>query len=916
MIRRSCAALVSLALILTQVAPAQAVRGARVTGAGANSGPRVPGKVVRTPAVPGQGGGRDVRLSGETLKSPSGVSPTVRPAAAAAAAPVAEPAPRTHAEITGAITRRYEDPGKIKKMWFVISGPEDVARSRDALERVRAANPGVEVVTYHESEVVPMRAGKKGPEPDQSAEAQKALFERILTEGAEFVLAGNPHTYEQFRRLRDFGYARELPFGFAGRRFVSVDFPRGSLDPGVLSDPRAYPHERWLYLTGSPGAGLPADDETGMKGSRASLEEALVRGGQEGEHGSIAEEIGWFKSLLSRVGMKLSGEADSRAMRRTREQAQRLAAYLEKERIDALATDDPRAAELLDEMKREGYHLSLPVLWTGREAPPVSAAILASGRPRLAEALRAAPRLERLPDNFGEMGGTAVSDYEPAVRDAIQKAVPPAPKGAPKKYQVHFLLTGGNGTLAKGDSNPFGHFGLAIEDEQGEVQVWTVQYMDERGGTFSGGLGKGSQLTLAEYLYQLWYLPGATGQPTPKGEVYGAPVLDFIVRNVDETALEDMRQAAAFINANHLTGKDSYEFVNKGGLTNCISMVTQILRSAGFPIAESGTQAPGDKAVEFIRGFGRWLLDNQIDPLDFGFALFERPAFSASHHYKLWNWTLGTPYLNHLKPWAEMSWGERIRTLLRRPFEFFGVARVIGEFAGMATHRVVVGPNSRAARVIENPDSPIARLRRSSEDRRRLRVERRPLQEELAREEAAALELMGLDGWQLNPGQTLEELGRERRAGMSAVAWGRLEAGLRRHHELDLRLSLNKFDEQIELRRIEFLKLQLADPMRRYARRLDPIRREYQRVLDYRDRVQLEGRVLTEAEVRELDRINAQVEERLEAVLHELRKDLGTAPPHDMRMIFRQISRGTLQQLKEVAAGGDPTGKDKGSSKK
>lgn len=807
-------------------------------------------------------------------------------------------------DITGALTRRQKDPGPIRKMWFVFDSPGDIDKTRDVLRRVQEDNPGVEIVSYHKDKVLPMKAGKTADEAwvlDMSEESMRGLNERMTEERADFVLASNLDIYEAFRSLRDLGFARSIPFGIAGRRFVSVDMPRASLDPAKLSDPVRLPHRKWIYITSSQGPLPEAGATAGMRGARLSLAEVLHRADLGEEHNAMADEIGFFKSLLSALSMRLSRQADSKEMARKRKDAQALAAYLEQSEDDVVATDDPRAAELLAQMKREGYHLSLPVIWTGKEYPPDASAISLRSDPYLADAVRKAPRLNRLPDNFGAEGGVAVKDFEPIVRQAVDEAIPRDSSQAGKRYTVHFLLSAGNGAHKKGDANAYGHFGMAVEEENGEHLVWTVQYNDRRGASFTGGLGKGSQLTLAEYLYGLWYLPGATGQAYPLSETAVGPVLDFALRNIDEAGLQAMRQAAAFINAQHLTGKDSYDFLNQGGLTNCISLVTQILRAAGFPIFDSGTQAPGDKAVEFIRGFARRLLLNEFAPDQFGFVMFERPGYSASH-YRIWNWALGSPFLNFTKPWNEMRLWEKVLAVLNHPLEFLRVPSIIDAFARMATHKVVVAQGGAKPELVFNPDSPISQLRSSAAQIAALRGARAPLLERLQKTEQAIVKLLGFEGWQVDPQKEFDRLsGRKQKA---------LAKLLHIHDSLTRRISLSDIDEQMAARRVELYKLVIADPLGREARRLESLKEMHQEAISIRNQIETEGRLPTEAEIARLNGLNERAEKAMARARADILEELGPGAPRDLRVMLRRVTRETIKALHGISEGRDGGKKD------
>lgn len=798
------------------------------------------------------------------------------------------------AAITGAVTRSHPDLGPIRRMWLVYSSEKDKDKAADMLDRIRAENPGVEVVFHRAGDLL---AAADPSDHSFDAKGARAMFERILADEAELVLGTDHDVWESFRSLRDHGYAREIPFGIAKRRFVTVDIPRRSLDPGRLSDPRLLPHRRYLML-GTESDFAPR--LAGMEGRRTSLARALA----EAEAAEKPEKGAPFWQSLA---VRLSGQADDRATAGLRRQAQLLAAWLEDNEIDAVVTDDPAAARVVAQMKREGHHVSVPFVWSGAGAPgdaegldmslapadwmQASPHVRLAAAPTLEAALKQAAALERLPGNFNEVGGVPMRGYEAAVGAAMGRSG--------KSGEIVLLLSSGNGIKKKGDSNAWGHFGMAVKDEKGDHRVWTVHYNDKMGGSFSGGMGEG-QMTLGEYLYGLHYHPGANGQAYPLAETSVGPVLAFILRGADEAALETMREMAAFVNATHLAGKDSYSFTNKGMLTNCISLVTKILRAAGFRIAESGTQAPADKAVELIRGFARRLLENQMAVGEFDLLVFERHPHAASS-YRIPNVPLGSVYLNFRKPWKEMGWWERLKTVLRRPFEFFSVPSHIAAFAAMATRRVVAaGPSSRELRIEEVEDSPIRLLMRGTEAVRSLRAERVPLMERRRALEDRVLARIGLAGWQRNPGQTLEDLaaGRDRKLPDGEEA--ALQADLAAHQELDVAITLNRFDELLELRRQQFLKLRIADPVGVYARRMARLRALHARVLERRDRIARERRIPSGAEIEALHALNERVEAELEALRIALLNRLGPAPAQDIRTTFRgQVTGDLLTTLRE-----------------
>lgn len=835
----------------------------------------------------------------------------------------------TFGELTGAAARVVEDRGPVKRMWLVYQTDEELADVQEALSKIKAANPGVEVFVYRDDLVIP-RAKSEKPGYDASGEARQAVFDRLLREGCEFVLGTNQDVYEYFRGLRDANLARQIPMGFAGRNYVSVDMPRASLDPAALSEPSQYPAKRYLWLSDKESA--PAKAIAGMEGIRKSLEGASSADAVSGHDSSKGDEdMGFFTRLGTKLMMKLAGQSDPKETARLREKAHHLAAYLEHEKVDVIATDDPEATKVLALMKSMGYHKSLPVVWASREAPADASAlnlavvpapwqkdaphVAVSPTPSVSDALAAAPKLARIPQNFMEMGGVSVRDFEPTVASAIDRALPGAQPGK-GRFDVHFLLTNGNGVRRKGDANAFGHFGMAVSDEKGKVNVWTVQYND--GGSFTGGLGEGKQLSLAEYLYTLWYLPGAVGQAIPLAETAVAPVFDFILRGVDEAQVEAMRRKAAEINARHLRGKDDYRFLNQSGMTNCISLVTQILRAAGFRIPETGIQDPAGQAFNMVAEFSRWMLSGRLAPEDFGLVVFDRPKHAGPEHYRIASTAMASPLFSRGKPWQKMSLWEKIKRALSLPWNMAAAMKVpsfLEAFASMASHRVTVGPNSRTAVVSENAESPILRLRASRALVTQLRGQRVGLMERLSKVEERIIKAIGFEGWAPNPAQTLEEQARERQKSLDEAAQKALEADLAAHHRATIELSVNRIDEQIELRRIDFLTILLVDPEQKHADSLAPLRQGYEKVLAYRDAVVMQDRVLTDAEIDELDELNARIETELEAVRLSLLKEAGPAVPQSIKMILGQVSRETLEELRRIGEDG-PSGKGKGEKSK
>ncbi|MBI4061098.1 MAG: hypothetical protein HY403_06675 [Elusimicrobia bacterium] len=806
-----------------------------------------------------------------------------------AAAPVAPLVPATAAPafgaLTGAVTRTLPDPGPIRRMWFVYETEQERERSADVLARIAEENPGVEIVFHRAEDVIRYvdEDGKK--KPDGGEKAQRELAERIAGEKAEFVLASNQALYESFRGLRDSELARETPFGFAGRRHVSVDIPRASLDPRRLSDPRDLPHRRFLLVTAGKGPEELA--AAGMTGQRRAFQDLLAQAGEEG-HGPAKKDsdMGLADRLGSKLLLHLAGQADDRETARRREEAHRLAAYVESERVDVLATDDQRAARALGLMKSMGYHKSLPVVWTGRRAPADASAVTLRARPSgLESALRRAKAVERLPDNFMEMGGVSVKDFEPRVAEAVARSVPPLPPGS-GRYDVHVLLTNGNGIREKGDANPYGHFGMAVTDETGKTLVWSVQYND--GGSFTGGLGDVKQMTLAEYLYALWYLPGTVGQAIPLAETAVSTVMDVILRGaLDKAGLQAMRRMAADLNARHLMGGFNYGFFAD---SNCANIVTQIMRAAGFAIAESGVQAPADKAAEMIVGFARRLLSGQLGAHDAGFVVFERPAHAGPEHYRIANTALGTPLFNRVKAWKAMSFLEkawRVLTALPNLLKSRRIPKMIESFADKATGRVVVGPASRELEIVDNPRSPIMLMRVAETAVQRLRRERVPIEDELAEINAELLKAGGYQDWA--PGKPWKPANPGEEA--------RLQERRRRHHELEAALALNIFDEALAQRAVEYHRLQIADVHGRYESRLKLLDELAEKAAAYRETMRREDRALNVREIKKLNELNARGEKELQRIRLALLNDLGPRVPQDMGMISRQVTLETLDKM-------------------
>lgn len=810
-----------------------------------------------------------------------------------------------YARMTGALYRSQPDLPAIKKMWVVVAKPAQLTVMAEPIEKIKAANPGVavEVLDFSQFDFAD----------------KNALFQKMLGEQVEFVLGGDQDVYEKFRGLRDENLAREIPMGYAGRNYVSVDMPRASLDPAVLSDPRTYPARRYLFLGDNGADKVSARITAGMEGISQSLSGAIQSSRKSSGHAS--EDLSWWKMAGVKLMMKLAKQNDDQETAQARKQAHQLAAYLEENKIDVLATDDPQTSRVVGLMKKMGYHKSLPVVWASREKPKDAAGLNMAVLPadwlkdaphvelsaegNLSSSLEAATRLERLPQNFMDQGGVGVKDFELGVARAIEKALPG--KAAKGSYDLHFMLTNGNGVKTPGDANAFGHFGLAVTDEKGKAQVWTVQY--NNGGSFTGGLGDLQQLSLAEYLYTLWYLPGALGQAIPLAETAVAPVVDLVLRGIGEAELETMRRKAAEINARHLKGKDDYRFLNEDGMTNCISMVTQLLRSWGFRLPETGIEDPAGQAVNMIAELSRGLLGGRLDPSRLGLIVFDRPAHAGPEHYRISNTALASPLFNRRKSWDKMTFWEKAWRIVSFNFNLrkaMSVPATLDGFMAMATHKVTVGPNSRELVINENGESPLIRLRTGAALVSQLRASRVETFEEIKPVEERIISALGYGGWSKNPAQSLKDKAKE----LSPEQLKALEADIETHHRLTIKLQLSTIDELIEQRRMELLVIQLADPSGRHV--VKGIQADYAQVLGYRDRVLIQDRVLTEAEMEELDAINARLETRLAQARKRILKSVGDSAPQSVKMMLGQVSREDIETLKELSDAAPAQGKETG----
>lgn len=810
-----------------------------------------------------------------------------------------------YAQMTGALYRSQPDLPAIKKMWVVVAQPAQLSVMAEPIEKIKAANPGVAVSVLDFSQ---FDFGDKN-----------ALFKRMLGEQVEFVLGGDQDVYEKFRSLRDENLAREIPMGYAGRNYVSVDMPRASLDPAVLSDPKSYPARRYLFLGDNGADKVSARITAGMEGISQSLSGALASQGKD--HGHASEDLSWWKMAGVKLMMKLAKQADDKETAEARKQAHQLAAYIEANKIDVLATDDPQTSRVVAIMKKMGYHKSLPVVWASREKPKDAAGLNMAVLPadwlkdaphlelapegNLSSSLEAASKLERLPQNFMDQGGVGVKDFELKVAEVLEKALPG--KAAKGSYDLHFLMTNGNGVKTPGDANAFGHFGLAVTDEKGKAQVWTVQY--NNGGSFTGGLGDLQQLSLAEYLYTLWYLPGAVGQAIPLAETAVAPVVDLVLRGIGEAELETMRRKAAEINARHLKGKDDYRFLNEDGMTNCISMVTQMLRSWGFRLAETGIEDPAGQAVNMIAELSRGLLSGRLDSSRLGLMVFDRPAHAGPEHYRIANTALASPLFNRKKSWDKMTLWEKIWRIVSFNFNLkkaMAVPATLDGFMSMATHKVTVGPNSRELVINENAESPLIRLRTSAAWIAQLRSSRVEAFEAIKPIEDRIIAALGYAGWSKNPSQSLKDKAKE--LGPEQVK--ALEIDIEAHHRLTIRLQLSTIDELIEQRRMELLVIQLADPSGKHV--VKGIRVDYAEVLGYRDRVLIQDRLLTEAEMDELDALNARLEKRFAKARKDTLKSVGESAPQSVKMMLGQVSREDIEALKELSDAAPAAGKGAG----
>ncbi|MBI5630280.1 MAG: hypothetical protein HY921_05295 [Elusimicrobia bacterium] len=821
--------------------------------------------------------------------------------------------PRSFAEITGAALRHAPDPGPVQgTIWYVYSSPAELKRASAMLERVQKDNPNAKIVALEQTSVVPFTYSRKTKQthPNTTPAAYEALWKRMQAEQVDGVLGSNLDIYEYFDGLRDKEkeIAFDIPFGIVGRRFVSIDRPRTSLDPKKLSDPKSLPHEKALHLTARPEALVGRLGGLEVRGS--SLKQvASEAAGIKGEGDAYADLSG-LKAALSNISLALAGQVDPKHVRTIREKAHLLAKYIDHHNIDVLVIETQEDSEIVGLMKKMGYHTGMPVIWNHTNAPADPSGlnmaaypgawlgqapyVQAASRPTLEAALKEAPLVERLPYNFMDVGGTSIEDFEHQLNGILDRIIPPSRKSG--TYDIHLMLTNGNGQKKKGDLNAYGHFAMAVRGPDGKIWVWTVQYND--GGSFTGGLGPIQQMSLAEYLYAMWRLPGATGQPPAFGQTSTADVLDFILHGITESQYAALLNMAMNLNSRHLSGKAHYDFT---GFDNCIGIITQLLRAAGFAIVESGTQTPADKTVELMRGFTRRLLDNLIGPMDFSFIVFERPTHASPSGWRIQNTPLGTPYLYFDKPWKNMTWWERVKTVARiavNPLGFTKVPAMIEAFAGMAPHRVVVGPQSRTLEVKDNPSSPIVLLQRTQAELEGLEPEMADVGRRFYAAQQAILKRLREDTWKhwRYMGISAEKL----RDLVPAEEQADLDRELADYDRLRAEQGLKLLDQQIALRKIDFLRLEIADPMRWHSSEMEPVRRAAAEAARLRETLARARRAPTRAEVKRLDDINAMVHNRLERLRRKILQEVGTVPPNDLIRAFRPVSNDLLRQLSNM----------------
>lgn len=807
-----------------------------------------------------------------------------------------------------------------RKVWFVYGDEAEKEAAGDVLRiLMEDLGPEASIEFKREDEIIVMRRGKEALDEKATAERLGQASDQAPGQGPDLVLAANQELYEALRELRDHGRARELPMGFTGKRFVSVDVPKRDIDLHGLNDASRLPHRNYFYLserrvdTPSVSAGRHL-----LQGRHVTPSAAVEQGSGKVHSGGKKgdADMGPLKFFVKYL-MWRTGQADDRETAALRRRAHALGEYLDSQDAHILVIDDPETSKVVGLMKKMGYHVGLPVIWRGPRTPADPTGINLADAPggwldqapwvtlsragHWTDAVAQAPDLKRLPYNFMEKGGPSVARAEAVVNAALEAALPALAEGSDVRA-VGAGLTNGNGTIVPGDANPFGHAFNVLELRPGEYKVATVWYEAGKGGPMSGlGSRPETAMSLAEYPFTTRHIPEAPGQPTPLGDAATGRMLMLFTRKVadrpvDRTSIGDMLQLYAKIDAMFQQGRTSYKFI-KGG-TNCAAILLKGWKKIGAAIYSALAVNPMDVAVNIFGLIGRELMDNMLGSADFMIMAVERPYHASPADYRIDNSPIASPmYWASSKPWDQMNLLERawrfLQMLYRLP-RAMRVPRATDAIDRMAGIRLVTGPNSRVLRAYINPQSPVIQLRVSDRRIADIRQARNVNNEGMLELNRRLTELTGFSDWRSNP--ELQEKMRE----WDARTREAFDAMLGEHKRLGTVDSLHHLDEMLENNRRLFLKIRLLDPLERFSRRLDPVRLAYQRVLELRELL-VRGTDFEEKDINELDELNAGVFKALAAASAAVLRRYGLPIPPDVRLVFERTSAKDFEQLLKLS---------------
>lgn len=819
-----------------------------------------------------------------------------------------------------------------RKIWFVYSEEEDKAAAADALYRLRQELPKATIEFKTEDEVLAMKKDDEGKEHVDT----EATFNNIA-EGPDMVLASNQDLYESLGELREDGYAREIPMGFTTKHSISIDVPKADIDLHRLNDPRLFPHRNYLYITERNILTPPIEAGSHkLHGDKVFLEDAVQA--EVGHHkttGKKGDDDDYMGPLRLGVNYMMwrTGQADDKETAQIRKKAHALADYLEKKEIHVLVIETPEASSVVGMMKKMGYHVGLPVIWDGPNKAPADATginlTLHYGEGewlRQAEWVKIsrsldwkftvaqATVLERLPYNFMEEGGPSILNAEASVKTAMEAALPVLSPDANVRT-IGAELTNGNGVIKPGDGNAFGHLGMSFELEPGTHKVSTIWYNSGKGGPFSGvGSDARKALNLAEYAYTTQFIPEAPGQPTPIGETAGGSMLWMHTRRldnrpVDKTSISDALQFLSHLDAEFQKGNDQYSFLNnvmdvfrrgKQAFTNCSSLVVKAWKKIGAALPDPLIQNPIDGAVNIFALIAREFKTNKTGPFDFMISSWERPYHSAPAHYRIDNRPIASPmYHGAEEALLDMNIFQRVYRYLQMLYYLpraWRIPKAADAMADMAGVRIIVGPNSNVAKVYINPQSPVIQLRASDEKIEQIRAQRDQNSARMLELNRELVAFMGHEGWRNNPERLREKLDEL----VDPAQRKKKDEELAEHSRLEAKDTLYHLDELVELNRQLFLKIQLLDPLKRTATKLDPIKRAYEKVMEMHGQL-AQGHDLSEEQIGELARLNAQVFKVLNKVADDVVARYGPLFPRAVRMMFAKTSSKDFEELLDLS---------------